>query len=98
MPEERRRPRVRGYLWIVPGCLVAGRGPVYRSLDAYLMLADGPLVQEHAAWQLGDTRTVVKKGALMIYGTECIQLGGGGYMAKPQIWACRPLLQVGSGP
>jgi len=91
LPEDKLGPRLRGYLWVTPGCLIEGRGPIYRSLDAYLMMSQEPPARERAAWRLGDTRTVIKEGALMIYGTETIQLGGGGIVPKPQIWACRPV-------
>lgn len=93
LPEAEHAPAVRGWLWIVPGCLIEGRGPVYRSLDAYLMVeARRPQPDEQAfLGRLGDTRTRIDEGVLMVYGEETSRLGGGGLHSTGQVWACRPL-------
>lgn len=99
LPDHLRGQPVRAFLWILPGGLVSGCGPVYRSLNGHLLAeARRPASDKDSIWPvLHDTRTKIEDGVLMIYGSENVQLGGGGYMPRPQVWACRPLSDEDGG-
>jgi hypothetical protein len=89
LPEHKRARPVRAYLTIKPGSLVVGCGPQYRALPE----ARRPASYTDSMWPvLGDCRTRIEDGVIMIYGSENVSLPGGGYLPKPQQWACRPVI------
>ncbi len=83
----------RAFLWILPGGLVSGSGPVYRALNAQLVREPRrPGSGKDSIWPaLHDTSTIVDSGTMMVYGNELLPLPGGGYTSKRQCWACRPI-------